>query len=51
MDSVTRVIGEHQQWESEWETALNMQIRLQETYHSMISWARSDVSYPHFAAK
>ncbi|KAF8367324.1 ubr-1 [Pristionchus pacificus] len=42
MDEVKRQEGEHQQWEMEWETAFNMQLRLQEMITLMVSWANSD---------
>ncbi|GMR54164.1 hypothetical protein PMAYCL1PPCAC_24359 [Pristionchus mayeri] len=42
MDEVKRQEGEHAQWEMEWETAFNMQLRLQEMITLMVSWANSD---------
>ncbi|GMT01121.1 hypothetical protein PENTCL1PPCAC_23295, partial [Pristionchus entomophagus] len=42
MDEVKRQEGEHQQWEMEWETAFNMQLRIQEMITLMVSWANSD---------
>lgn len=43
MDEVQRKTFEHQTYELEWETAFNIQIRVQRSIFLTISWACSDV--------
>ncbi|VDN02420.1 unnamed protein product [Thelazia callipaeda] len=43
MDDVRRQTSEHQTWEQEWETAFNIQIKLQHVLTLVIFWANSDV--------
>lgn len=44
MNEVRRQTTEHQVWEQEWETAFNIQIKLQHVLTLIICWANSDVS-------
>lgn len=44
MNEVHRQTAEHQVWEQEWETAFNIQIKLQHVLTLIICWANSDVS-------
>lgn len=44
MNEVRRQTAEHQVWEQEWETAFNIQIKLQHVLTLIICWANSDVS-------
>lgn len=46
MDEVKRQAQEHQVWEMEWESAFNIQIRIQEVLTLTQLWAYSDVCYP-----
>lgn len=46
MDEVKRLSVEHQVWELEWETAFNIQLRIQDSLGYVIAWAGSDVSVP-----
>ncbi|PIO74248.1 ATP-dependent Clp protease adaptor protein ClpS [Teladorsagia circumcincta] len=43
MDEVKRLSVEHQVWELEWETAFNIQLRIQDSLGYVIAWAGSDV--------
>jgi E3 ubiquitin-protein ligase UBR2 len=43
MDDVQRQSGEHQVWESEWETAFNIQLRVQNIITLIVAWASTDV--------
>ncbi|KAK5981388.1 E3 ubiquitin-protein ligase [Trichostrongylus colubriformis] len=42
MDEVKRLSVEHQVWELEWETAFNIQLRIQDSLGFVIAWAGSD---------
>ncbi|MCP9260595.1 E3 ubiquitin-protein ligase ubr-1 [Dirofilaria immitis] len=42
MNEVRRQTAEHQVWEQEWETAFNIQIKLQHILTLIICWANSD---------
>ncbi|KAK6014558.1 hypothetical protein OSTOST_20055 [Ostertagia ostertagi] len=42
MDEVKRLSVEHQVWELEWETAFNIQLRIQDSLGYVIAWAGSD---------
>ncbi|VDK79468.1 unnamed protein product [Litomosoides sigmodontis] len=42
MNEVYRQTAEHQVWEQEWETAFNIQIKLQHVLTLIICWANSD---------
>ncbi|CAD6191000.1 unnamed protein product [Caenorhabditis auriculariae] len=42
MDEVKRQSVEHQVWDSEWETAFNIQIRIKDVISMMVAWANSD---------
>ncbi|VBB31014.1 unnamed protein product [Acanthocheilonema viteae] len=42
MNEVRRQTAEHQVWEQEWETAFNIQIKLQHVLTLIICWANSD---------
>uniref|UniRef100_A0A914X7B7 E3 ubiquitin-protein ligase n=1 Tax=Plectus sambesii TaxID=2011161 RepID=A0A914X7B7_9BILA len=42
MDDVRRQAGEHQVYESEWETAFNIQLRIQNIITLVLSWAATD---------
>ncbi|VIO97030.1 Zinc finger in N-recognin family protein [Brugia malayi] len=42
MDEVRRQTAEHQVWEQEWETAFNIQIKLQHVLALVICWCNSD---------
>lgn len=44
MDDVRRQSGEHQVWESEWETAFNIQLRIQNIITLVLAWAATDVT-------
>ena len=44
MDEVKRQVGEHQIWESEWETAFNIQLRIQSIIALVQAWAATDVN-------
>uniref|UniRef100_A0A1I8B9X3 E3 ubiquitin-protein ligase n=1 Tax=Meloidogyne hapla TaxID=6305 RepID=A0A1I8B9X3_MELHA len=44
MDEVKRQTTEHQLMESEWETAFNIFLRLQEPLSLLLSWARTDAT-------
>lgn len=43
MDEVKRQSVEHQVWELEWETAFNIQLRIQDILGYVIAWAAADV--------
>ena len=43
MDEMKRLSGDHQVWDPEWETAFNIQLRMQEILGMIIAWASSDV--------
>uniref|UniRef100_A0A158Q8Z9 E3 ubiquitin-protein ligase n=1 Tax=Elaeophora elaphi TaxID=1147741 RepID=A0A158Q8Z9_9BILA len=42
MNEIRRQTAEHQVWEQEWETAFNIQIKLQHVLTLIICWANSD---------
>ncbi|VDM51589.1 unnamed protein product [Angiostrongylus costaricensis] len=42
MDEVKRQSVEHQVWELEWETAFNIQLRIQDILGYVIAWTRAD---------
>ncbi|CAI4229946.1 unnamed protein product [Auanema sp. JU1783] len=42
MDEVKRLSSEHQLWELEWETAFNIQLRIQEVLGLFIDWTTSN---------
>lgn len=42
MDSVTRQVGQHMEYEPEWETAFNLHIKLSAVITSMIKWCSTD---------
>lgn len=46
MDEVKRQAVEHQVWESEWETAFNILLRLKDAISMIIGWAETNVSFP-----
>uniref|UniRef100_A0A914Y631 E3 ubiquitin-protein ligase n=1 Tax=Panagrolaimus superbus TaxID=310955 RepID=A0A914Y631_9BILA len=46
MDSIKRQIDQHQMIESEWETAFNMQVQVQEITSMLITWTKSN-AYIH----
>uniref|UniRef100_A0A183EI74 E3 ubiquitin-protein ligase n=1 Tax=Gongylonema pulchrum TaxID=637853 RepID=A0A183EI74_9BILA len=48
MDEVRRLTAQHQVWELEWETAFNIQIKLQDVLTLIIAWANSDVRFFFF---
>lgn len=43
MDEVVRQVGQHQEWEPEWETAFNIQIRLAPVLSLIQRWTATDV--------
>ena len=45
MDSVTRKVGQHLEIEPEWESAFNLQLRLQDNIALFLDWCASDVSF------
>ncbi|CAK5066505.1 unnamed protein product [Meloidogyne enterolobii] len=44
MDEIKRQVSEHQLMESEWETAFNIFLRIQEPLSLLLSWARTDAT-------
>lgn len=44
MDEVKRQSVEHQVWEQEWETAFNIQLRIQDNLSMFLAWSLTDVS-------
>ncbi len=44
MDAVTRQVGQHMEYEPEWETAFNLHIKLSSSITSMIKWCGTDRS-------
>ena len=44
MDSVVRQLDKHIEFEPEWETGFNLQLRLQDICTMFIDWAGTDVS-------
>jgi E3 ubiquitin-protein ligase UBR2 len=44
MDPVKRCVGQHIEYEPEWETGFNLLIKLQKVTNSMIEWSASDTS-------
>ena len=44
MDTVVRQVGQHIEFEPEWETAFNLQIKLGPCITLLLEWCASDVS-------
>ncbi|KAH8387185.1 hypothetical protein KR093_005434 [Drosophila rubida] len=44
MESITRQMGQHMDYEPEWECAFNLHIKLASTISQVIEWAASDVT-------
>lgn len=44
MDPVVRQLDKHIEFEPEWETGFNLQLRLQDVITMFLDWAGSDVS-------
>ncbi len=44
MDKVTRQVGQHVEFEPEWETAFNLVIKIQSILSSILDWCSHDVS-------
>ena len=47
MDTVIRQVGQHIEFEPEWETAFNLQIKLGPCLTLLLEWCASDVSLRH----
>lgn len=43
MDKVTRQVGQHIEFDPEWETAFNLVIKLQSTIALILEWCANDV--------
>lgn len=43
MDSVKRFTSQHIEFEAEWETAFNIQLKIHDCISLMISWCRTDI--------
>jgi hypothetical protein len=44
MDKVTRQVGQHVEFDPEWETAFNLVIKIQAILSSILDWCSHDVS-------
>jgi E3 ubiquitin-protein ligase UBR2 len=44
MDKVTRQVGQHVEFDPEWETAFNLVIKIQSILSSILDWCSHDVS-------
>ncbi len=44
MDKVTRQVGQHVEFDPEWETAFNLVIKIQSILLSILDWCSQDVS-------
>ena len=44
MDKVTRQVGQHVEFDPEWETAFNLVIKIQSIIASILDWCSNDVS-------
>ena len=44
MDSVTRQVGQHIEFDPEWETAFNVQLKIQTCLTMLLDWCGMDVS-------
>jgi E3 ubiquitin-protein ligase UBR2 len=44
MDKVTRQVGQHVEFDPEWETAFNLVIKIQGILASILDWCSHDVS-------
>ena len=44
MDAVTRQLGQHIEFDPEWETAFNLQLKLEDEVTIMLDWCSTDVS-------
>lgn len=43
MDKVTRQVGQHIEFDPEWETAFNLVIKIQVIISSILDWCSNDV--------
>jgi E3 ubiquitin-protein ligase UBR2 len=44
MDKVTRQVGQHVEFDPEWETAFNLVIKIQSILSSILDWCSHDVN-------
>lgn len=44
MDKVVRQVGQHIEFDPEWETAFNLVIKIQSILFSILEWCANDVS-------
>jgi E3 ubiquitin-protein ligase UBR2 len=44
MDKVVRQVGQHIEFDPEWETAFNLVIKIQTILFSILEWCANDVS-------
>lgn len=44
MDKVVRQVGQHIEFDPEWETAFNLVIKIQSIIQSILDWCSNDVS-------
>lgn len=44
MDAVVRQVGQHVEFEPEWEGAFNLQLKLADVISAIIEWCSTDVS-------
>ena len=44
MDKVARQVGQHIEFDPEWETAFNLVIKIQSILFSILEWCANDVS-------